>query len=157
MKWYLQNVTPNWYNVVRPYLDMLVNIASDNGNNVTILLPSDSAVKDFVDSPAYQIMTPQDIRQLVLYHTIRGNYRAKDLVAAGPFLRTLLQQPGVSGGQRLQVSGVSSAEMGEDDVYFYSGLGQNSSIWFGGTVKNMRFATQRYSQVADAAPGFPNE
>jgi hypothetical protein len=134
LKWHLQNVAENWFNIIRPYVDMLEDIANDNNNNVTILMPSDSAVNQFVNDAAYQSMTPQDMRQLILYHTIRGDCKVEALITAGPFLRTMLQQHDVSGGQRLQVSGIRSGDGGEDQVYFYSGLGQNSSIWSGGSV-----------------------
>lgn len=121
---------------------MLENIVAEYDNNLTVLLPLDSAVSEFVNSPAYQSMTSQEIAQLVRYHTIRGNYKVKDLIPAGPFLRTLLQQPGLSGGQRLEVSGPSTGNGGEDDVYFYSGLGQNSSIWSGALVSDLHYTFQ---------------
>ena len=141
MKWNLENVANNWFNIIRPYVDMLEDIANDNNNDVTILMPSDSAVNEFVNSPTYGSITPQDIRQLFLYHTIRGNYKVENIAAQGPFLRTMLQQPGISGNQRLQVSSVRSGDGGDSQIYFYSGLGQNSSIWPGSTVWNLRCIT----------------
>lgn len=134
----LSNVEPmdSWHNLIRPYIPELVEIADNNV--VTILVPSNGAVSKFTSSPAYAQMEPNSMRQLVMYHTLRGKHRSEDIVAAGPFLTTFLNEPGLSGGQRLEiVGGISTASRDPDQITFYSGMGDSSSIESYGRVRRL--------------------
>ena len=126
----LENVAEfqNWYGLIKPYKDVIINLHQNDANNpVTILIPSNDAVSEFRNSARFSDDSAS-IRQLLLYHAIKGSHKSKDIVAAGPFLETFLQMDGLSGGQRIEVAqGAQSA--GElEQIVFYSGMGQNSSL-----------------------------
>lgn len=116
-----------WHALIRPYEGVIQNLMENN--DVTILVPSNDATNEFMDSPAFQSLTPDSLKQLLRYMVIRGKYFYVDLPTAGPFLKTFLDQPGLTGGQRIQVSSGFGAHSYEDQpVALYSGMGQKSSV-----------------------------
>jgi uncharacterized surface protein with fasciclin (FAS1) repeats len=124
----LENVAEfqSWYSLIKPYKDVIINLHQND--QVTILIPSPDAVTEFESSDRFT-EDSESIRQLLLYHVIKGEHKSKDIVAAGPFLETYLQQDGLSGGQKVQVArGVQTKTNELEQIVFYSGMGQNSSL-----------------------------
>ena len=124
----LENVAEfqSWYSLIKPYKDVIINLHQNE--RVTILIPSPAAVSEFTNSDRFR-QDSESIRQLLLYHVIKGEHKSKDIVAAGPFLETYLQQDGLTGGQRVQVArGVQTSASELEQIVFYSGMGQNASL-----------------------------
>jgi hypothetical protein len=142
IRWNLNNVAGMgaWGDLISAHVDELVDIACNNV--VTILIPSDSAVNEYTSSPSFEGQNSAGIRELMRYHILRGNHETKDIVAAGPMLRTLFHQPGLSGGQRVQVSVMLSGDGRDDQVVFYSDMGQKSFIWEHGGVCYLKSLSQ---------------
>lgn len=95
--------------------------------NITILAPNNDAFGQLVNSSAGQALAsdPGLITALLTYHVLNGTYPASSITNMSAFVPTLLTNEtyaNVTGGQ--VVEGVMIGE----DVVFYSGLLQNSTV-----------------------------
>ncbi|KAL8989522.1 MAG: hypothetical protein Q9169_008344 [Polycauliona sp. 2 TL-2023] len=96
--------------------------------NVTVLAPSNEAFEQFMSTSQGQALDPEDtdaVQALLQYHIVNGTYRAADVTEMPVFLPTMLNDTmyaNVTGGQVVQ-----AVTQGED-VLFYSGLNNNSTV-----------------------------
>ncbi|KAF9765390.1 hypothetical protein IL306_002334 [Fusarium sp. DS 682] len=96
--------------------------------NVTILAPSNDAIKDLLNDTAVARMVENDpsfVGAVLQYHVLNGTYYASNISDTPAFVPTLLNNAtyaNVTGGQR-----VEAMAMG-DTVSFYSGFRQQSNV-----------------------------
>lgn len=96
--------------------------------NVTILAPSNDAIKDLLNDTAVARMVendPSSVAAILQYHVLNGTYYASNISDTPAFVPTLLNNAtyaNVTGGQR-----VEAMAMG-DTVSFYSGFRQQSNV-----------------------------
>ena len=121
----LDNVGPfsHWYTIMKPFLNELEEMSQNRP--VTILVPESDAVDKWKSTPEFTAATDDKLRDLLRYHVVKGSHKTDEIAEAGPFLSTMLEQTGVSGGQRLQVEKASESERG---INFFSGFGRKSTI-----------------------------
>jgi uncharacterized surface protein with fasciclin (FAS1) repeats len=121
----MDNVGPfsHWYTIIKPFVDELEEMCQYRP--VTILVPESDAVDKWKSTPEFTVATEDKLRDLMRYHVVKGSHKTDAIAEAGPFLSTMLEQTGVSGGQRLQVEKASDSERG---INFFSGLGRKSTI-----------------------------
>lgn len=103
--------------VLADYPELLADIQSTE--DITLLVPSESALSELNNESTNETEIPQLLR----YHVLRGSYSVSDLLSqTNPFIRTLMTDTGVTGGQRVQVSGDG------ETVNIFSGLNRNATI-----------------------------
>ncbi|KAJ9427639.1 FAS1 domain-containing protein [Fusarium oxysporum] len=96
--------------------------------NVTILAPSNNAIKDLLNDTTVARMVendPSSVAAILQYHVLNGTYYASNISDTPAFVPTLLNNAtyaNVTGGQR-----VEALAMG-DTVSFYSGFRQQSNV-----------------------------
>jgi len=95
--------------------------------NVTLLAPSNQALGAFLNSTAGRALATNSeaVTALLQYHVLNGSYSAETVTNTSAFIPTSLTDEAytnVTGGQRVEVVRV------RDNVTFYSGLLQNSSV-----------------------------
>ncbi|KAI1028738.1 hypothetical protein LB505_012108 [Fusarium chuoi] len=96
--------------------------------NVTILAPSNDAIKDLLNDTAVARMVendPSSVAAILQYHVLNGTYYASNISDTPAFVPTLLNNAtyaNVTGGQRVE------ALANGDTVSFYSGFRQQSNV-----------------------------
>jgi len=98
-----------------------------SAKDITILAPNNDAFAKLLSNPDVAALAadPDFISALLTYHVLNGTYSASDLTNTSAFVPTLLTDEAyanVTGGQ--VVEGVKVG----DDVLFFSGLLQNSTV-----------------------------
>ena len=97
-----------------------------SAQNITILAPSNAAFEKLNASGGAAALSDTNALAAVLsYHVLNGTYPASAVTEEAAFIPTLLEAPtyaNVTGGQRVEV-----VKQG-DNVVFYSGLLQNSTV-----------------------------
>lgn len=115
--------------------NLLTSLSS--AKNITLLAPSNDAFAKFMNGSAVNLNDTAAIQALLSYHVLNGTHSASSFTNMSTFIPTMLTQPAfanVTGGQRVE------AVMIGNGTYFYSGLGQNSSVttpdlnFTGGTI-----------------------
>jgi len=101
--------------------------ALTSANDITILAPSNEAFSKLLNSSAGEGLTDDSglVAALLQYHVLNGTFASQDITNTSAFVPTLLTNESytnVTGGQ--VVEGVVVG----DNVVFYSGLLQNSTV-----------------------------
>jgi uncharacterized surface protein with fasciclin (FAS1) repeats len=155
-----QNATTESLNTTlssNPDLSNLTSILSANpallqalgsAQNITILAPSNEAFAQLTNSSGAEALTNTDlVAALLQYHVLNGSYTAAQITNSSVFVPTLLTNEtysNVTGGQVVEAVKVG------DDVVFYSGLLQNSTVTT--AVRYVESLTRRETN-ANCIPG----
>lgn len=108
--------TAAFWRVLRDYPDVLADLY--NAGEITLLVPSELALSE----SSIEEQNDTQIQELLRYHAIQGSYSVEELLETDPFVPTLMTDAGVSGGQRVQISG------SDETVNIFSGLNRQASI-----------------------------
>ena len=130
IKWVFDNIGmfTHYADMTKECFDMMENLLLNNV--ATPLVPHNDAVDEFRARPEFASMTKDDICNLVKYHIVRGSHKTDRISEAGPFLHTMLEQPGTNDYEVLQVEKESDEDRGRG-INFYSGLRRKSTIFYG--------------------------
>ncbi|MCJ1259640.1 hypothetical protein MMC24_007479 [Lignoscripta atroalba] len=128
--------TPELSNLTT-YVSLFPELLSSlsSATNVTILAPSNDAFAKFMNSSAGSVIAANDtaaIQAVLSYHVLMGTYPSSAVMTTPAFIPTMLSNmafSNVTGGQ------VVEAIMMGENVMFYSGLLQNSTV----TTANVNF------------------